>query len=183
MDASAKIVLAAMTILIGIILTGVIATQNYAKVSKTAVINETINIASARNSTGSINESVRFYPVHFIESASGWRYDDEYSDDSGCSADDLTTKITATNLSGTALTDPTDLVRVTSGYVTFKNNVKLNGTGTSNITYFSYLYCPEDYLTQRWSRSVINMVVGFMALLILIIGVYYFYDIFKEVSG
>lgn len=141
---------------------------------------ETFDLSSlgVKLSNYTINSSVRVYPTHFIEAASGWRYDDETSADTGCSADDLTSSITAVNGTSVALADPTDYVRNTAGYITFVNTLKVNGTG--NTTTITMPYCANGYMTSSWMRSVLNLNPGLYAIAILIAVVMVVYLLFGK---
>jgi hypothetical protein len=167
-----KLLLAFVTLIVGLVLVAQVATVGYAITSYTATT-QTSSMASARLADGSINESVYFYPTHFIEAASGWR-----ADTAGCSSTDISTSVRITNSSGSAFVDGVDTIINTAGSYTLVNTAKVNGT-SNNVTLVSLNYCPDGYIS-GWGGTVLNLVPGFFALALLVFSVGMFYSLARD---
>jgi hypothetical protein len=167
-----KLMLAFVTLIIGLVLVGQVAISTSSLTAYTANT-QTSSFASARIAGGAINESVYFYPTHFIEAASGWR-----ADTSGCSSEDISTSVSITNSSGGAFVDGVDVIINTAGSYTLLNTDKVNGT-TNNVTLVSLQYCPDGYIS-GWSGTVLALVPGFFALALLIFSVGMFYSLARD---
>lgn len=103
--------------------------------------------------------------------------------------DESTCAITSINLKNqtggdqvatTAYTWVTDGNQAT-GSLTLKNVATLNST-TSNSTTITYQTCPDDYLTQSWSRDTLLLVVGLFAVALLVFSVGMFYSLAKDLG-
>jgi hypothetical protein len=158
----------AVVLLMGVILIQIIADNSYPKTVRTAIASETINIAPARLAGNAINASYYFHLSKGCPYATAWRQDAGTE----CQIDYNWVR----NSSGALLTDPTDVVKISnggicagyqSGDIRFANSALMNATVT-NTTTVSYSYCADDYMTQSWSRTILNMVPGFFALGILL---------------
>ena len=126
-----------------------IANQTTSMTSKNNIVNETINIASARVVT-LVNESKSSFTV--ANEPDGWRI-------TGCPL----TSFSALGWNGSTLVLDTDYnVTLSTGVITFKNTNLLNAT-TNNNTYVTYTYCPESYTTGA-TASVVNLVLIMAAL-------------------
>jgi hypothetical protein len=174
------IISVAIVALMGAILVQIIADNAYPKTVRTAIASETINIAPARLAGNAINASYYFHLAKGCPYATAWREDAG----SECQIDYNWVK----NSSGAALTDPDDVVKVSngavctdypSGDVHFVNSALMNSTIT-NTTTISYSYCADDYMTQSWSRTILNMVPGFFILGILLAVAFVIYYVLKK---
>lgn len=166
LDNTSKILLAFITLLLGIILIGSISTETLDKVS-TEVKTETVNLAPARLSGGALNTT---YPFT-LDTHPSWR-----ADSSEC----IPTTIGYKNQTGDAMTVTTNYVFTSStGLLTVTNLPALNDTG-SNTTTASYAYCPDDYLNLSWGRTLLNLISGFFAIALLLISVGLFYSVAKD---
>jgi len=173
MNVTSKLVLAFVTLLLGAVLIGVIATNGLAVTDRTGVSSESHiilpTILTGRNSTD-INDSI----VYTITNApTGWKLSDN------CPI----TSFSLTNSTGTALTETTDyVVDLDAGTWVFVNSAGLNDTidVATNETLAGYQYCPDDYMNLTWGRTVINLVSGFFALALLGASLGLFYDVAKD---
>jgi len=166
-----KLILAFVTLILGVVLVGVIATQGLLVTDKIGVAAESHVIASGidvgRNKS-IINSSI----VYTLTNApTGWKVND-------CPI----TAFVITNSSGDELTITTDyLLTASAGTFTFVDNDALNNTiGWDNVTLATYDYCGDDYMNLGWGRTGINLVSGFFALSILLISIGLFYSVAKD---
>lgn len=66
---------------------------------------------------------------------------------------------------------------------TSPNDVFNNSVGyadTTNVSAYTYSYCPDEYLTQGWTRSTLNLVVGFFAIALMLMAIAMFYTVLKN---
>lgn len=140
-----------------------LAVQVDLKTTTASVVNETISIASARNSSGQLNTSKVFYPTYY---ATGWQKTDG---DSSCLPGN--NGFVLLNSTGATMTNGTNYAVASDGSFTLLSVAPLNGTATSNTTYVSYNYCPSDYVNSSWGRTLLNLVIGMLCIAILIVGV------------
>ena len=167
MSSTSKLVLAFVTLILGVVFAAQVATIGQGVTTTTAVTNETIDISDARISDSNINESVQFTLAH---ANTGWK-----TEPSEC---EITSPTLYINTS-TVGTENTDYNITVDGIVTFKNTTSMINSGTNN-TLISYSYCPDDYMNLSWGRTGINLVPGFFALALLLISVGLFYSIARE---
>lgn len=167
-------------LILGIALLTSIASQEQAVVSKSLASNESIDFKSCRNEELDINDTTCNKTL--ANAPTGWQLND--ADDS-CPLTDFTLR----NCSGDTLTITTDyLVTLATGVVELKNTSgTICGAPNStadipglNFTTATYAYCPSDYLTQSWSRTMMDTVVGFFALALMVIAVGIFYAIARK---
>jgi len=160
-----KLVLAFVTLLLGVVLITSIATQGLAVTDKKVISNEVE--AFTPTAEGGINTT----EVHTVTNApTGWKVDDcpLTSVTIGNASDDftLTTDYTLTASAGTFL---------------LLNTAVVNGSiGADNNTYVDYTYCGDDYMNIGWGRTMINLVAGFFALAILGAAIGLFYSVGKD---
>jgi hypothetical protein len=166
-----KLLLAFVTLTVGLVLIGQIASTGNTVTSKTSS-SESIDISSARLAGGAINTSTRFYPAVATQATSGWR-----ADTSGCGADTVIVG-SYTNASGSALTPTTDYVTNSAGYFTLVNSTTVFYSTNTTVAVLSY--CPDGYLSQSWQRSILNLVPGFFAIALLVFAVGMFYSLAKD---
>jgi len=147
-------------IIVGIAFLTSISDQTTHNTQKTIVTDEQVLLsAETACPSGAINTSY----VHTLTNApTGWK-----TEDSDC----YITGLVVTNSSGSAFTVTTDYVLDSdAGTLTFKNTALVNqscATG-DNITLVDYQYCGDNYLSESWGRSILNVNVGLFALAILI---------------
>lgn len=159
-----KIVIGFFMIILGLALILAVADGSALVTDKTNVVNEAIDISTARIADGAINESTVFTVTNY---PSGWQADD-------CA---LTSFVYGNVSTDYALT--TDYISsLSAGTFTLKNSSAVfYGT---NDTLVDYTYCPNAYLNIAWGRSVLNLVAGFFALAILGLGLGLFYSVAKD---
>lgn len=167
MGVAQKLILAFVTLILGAVLVGVIATNSLAVTQKT-VQTETVNIAAAVLDGGTINESTTFT----LNTIPAWRVDQ---------TDCYPTSIVYKNQSGQTLTADTDYVFTSPSTLTLKDTLALNSTlGANNVTTAEYAYCQDGYLAQGWSRTITNLIAGFFALALLGASLGLFYSLAKD---
>lgn len=168
-NATAKLILAFVTLLVGVVLIGSIASESNAKTDKTFIAAENISIASAiYGDPTNISEDIEFTITNY---PSGWKVDD-------CPI----TGFAMENSTGTALTETTDYVfTTTTGIFTLVNSstaaTAFEGDNVSTIT---YTYCADDYLNLSWGRTLVKTVSGFFALALVLVSVGLFYSVAKD---
>jgi len=169
LSSTSKLVLAFVTLIIGVVLAAQVATVGVGVTQKLGQTDDQIssNVAGAWDGTN-INES---YVYTVTNNPTSWKVTD-------CPL----TNVVLTNSSGTEYTDTTDYVFTASaGTFTLKNTATVNATLTSdNLTYVDYTYCGDDYMNLTWGRTGINLVPGFFALALLLISVGLFYSVARE---
>jgi len=160
-----KLVLAFVTLLIGIVLVGVIATQGLVVTDKLVITDEAQDIASAREGGNTINSSIEFT---ITNPPTSWK-----------STDCPLTSITLGNDS-TDFTVTTDYVITDStGVFSLVNSTAWIGSA-SNTSNIDYTYCGDDYMNLSWGRTLINLIAGFFAIAILMVSLGLFYSIAKD---
>lgn len=156
-----------VALIIGVSLVGVIASEGNDMTNLVIVSGETIDYTTAVQVNGTINSSVEF-TIDSGNIPDGWRVIDcpISSFDLYNDSDSLTNAVDYTFTAST-------------GVITFSDTANVNGTAT-NTTTATYAYCNEDYLTQGWNRTIIDLVPGFFALALMGIGVGLFYSVMKN---
>lgn len=168
-----KLIAAIVMILIAVSLVTVLADQSNLVTKKTTQT-ETVNIAAAKLAAGAINET---YGFTLNTGSANWRND--YGD---CIAQVLVVK----NASGSVFADPanyTYVYNLASKQLKFKNAAPLNATSASNVTVVSYDYCPDGYMAQSFGRMALEIAVGLFALAIFLIGVWFMYEVFRDLNA
>lgn len=132
--------------------------------AKTSLADEAIDISSARIENGSVNEATEFTVTNYPTS---WKVED-------CPL----TSVTYGN-STTDYTLTTDyLITLSTGVLTLVNtSTVIDGT---NSTFIDYVYCSDDYMNAGWARSILNLVPGFWAIALMLIGIGIFFAIAKS---
>ena len=169
-NVTSKLVLGFVTLLLGAVLIGVIATNGLVVTDKTTIADEYFNMADAYDA-GNINTSFVFTVE---QSPAGWKVLD-------CPLTSVTVS-NGTGATGTALTLTTDYTFTAStGDFLFLNTEAVNQTFLSdNSTYVDYTYCGDDYMNLSWGRTVINLVSGFFALALLGASLGLFFSVAKD---
>lgn len=154
-----------VAIIIGVSLLGVIATEGNKITNINNVSGETVDYSSAREAgTGAID------PNNFTiaNPPTTWRIGQ-------CPI----TSFVLYNSSG-SLTNVVDYTfTASSGVIVFNNTDNVNGSA-SNTTSTTYEYCSSSYMTQDWSRTIIDLVPGFFALGLLGVGVGLFFAVGRK---
>ena len=172
MDASTKMIVAFVTLILGIALISAIATQSLASTTPTSVSNEQINVSSAIVNASYVNTSVDFDLAHAYVGTNAYK-----ATDFGSACYIIPTVTNSTNASNVYV-DPTDILRYTDGTFSLKNTSRVLSGGT--ILNATYTYCGNDYISQSWGRDVLNLVGGFFAIALMLVGVGLFYSISKD---
>lgn len=178
MESVTKLIMAFITLIIGIMFLTQVSIQGSAVTSTIKVINETFSIASARNNTdGTLysNSSPTLFPGHY---ATNWRT--SYTE---CLPGSSGNGFEVRNQSENVLTGGgTDYTVNSDGSFTFINNARTNSTTgiNANKTHLYYSYCGDDYLTQGWQRNTINIIPGFLAIALLLVSVGLFYSVYLD---
>lgn len=173
LSAIQKLILAFVTLILGAVLIGTIATNSLDVTAKTNIDDETHDLTSCVASHSSqgwvINESDADCNVTVTNYPTSWKVQD-------CPL----TSVVVKNGTKTPLTVDTDYVVFdSSGVVKLKNTTATRNL-TGNDTFLYYTYCGDDYLNSGFGRSTLNMVAGFFAIALLGVSLLLFYSLAKE---
>ena len=167
MDSTSKLLLAFVTLILGAVLIGTIATNTQAISTLIDVTNEEIDITTARiyGSANNINVSVSTFTID--NPPTSWKVED-------CPIvfGDYGNSTTVWTLD----TDYTVGASAGTIHVLYLHNI----LSSSNLTYSDYEYCGDDYLNLGWGRTLVNLIGGFFALALLGISAGLFYSIAKD---
>jgi len=167
-----KLLLAFITLIIGLVLVGSIAVSSNGLTTMTSVTDEEGTMTAAGGPPQwdgtSINES---YEYTITNAPTSWKV-----------LDCPITNFAITNSSGTAWTVTTDYVFTasTGTYTLVDTDVTNQTSQTDNQTLVSYSYCGDDFLNSTWQRSIMNLIPGFFALALLIFSVGMFFSVAKD---
>lgn len=164
-----KLVLAFVTLILGVVLIGTIASNALTVTDKTVIIDENFDYTSKMVS-GTVNVSANNGTV--TNAPTGWKNQD-------CPL----TNVIITNGSGTStFTLNTDYqLDAATGTIAILNTTKTSGTGNvGNTSLIDYTYCRDDYMNLTWGRTLINLVAGFFAIAILLVSLGLFYSVSKD---
>jgi len=167
-----KLILAFVTLILGVVLIGVIATNALVVTAKTNVANETLDISSGRLADAilSINAT---YPFRITNYPTGWK-----------TADCPITNFVFRNQTQATTTVATDYAFFpANGTLMLVNSSIYHDDGAIqplNVTTMSYTYCGDDYMNLGWGRTVTNLVGGFFAIALLLTAVGLFYSIARD---
>jgi hypothetical protein len=163
-----KLLLAFITLIIGLVLVGSVATSTGGLTSYNSITGETQALktnGTDLNTTGMTGATytIANYPT-------SWKVDQ-------CPITSFTIK----NSSGSALVADTDYTFTASSgqFVLLRTDLTKATLYPSNVSYQSYAYCPDDYVLS-WGGTVLNLVPGFFALAILIFSVGMFYSLARD---
>jgi hypothetical protein len=171
METASKLILAFVTIIVGLMLLGQIATSTngITSESQAALESHALTVAADSVSINTTAVNTVTYPP------TGWE-----------TTDCPLTSFSITNASGTALTLTTDYtVTLSQGTYILKNTtntVKLLSSPGNN-SYANYKYCGDNYMNSQWGRGVLTLVPGFFAIALMIVGVALFYSVYQDFSG
>ena len=162
-----KLILAFVTLLLGVVFVGVVATQGLVVTDKDVVSNEAQTYTLNTTGTG-INVS----ETHTVTNApTGWK-----------TTDCPLTSVSIKNVSGgDALTEDTDYTLTDSaGTWVFIDTDATDAMNASSTAYVDYTYCGDDYLNLGWGRTMINLVGGFFAIAVLLVSIGLFFSVAKD---
>ncbi len=168
--ATQKLVMAFVTLIIGISLLGVIATTGNEVTSQDVVLNESLDLVQFRGVAATYNDSI--YPnvtasLTNAYATTDWQYDD-------CAI--AITLFALDNAS--ALTAGTDYNVTSNGVIALYNSSGLYDT--SNTSLITYTMCQDDYITLSWGRTILDIVPGFFSLALLMVSLALFYSVAKD---
>lgn len=166
-----KLVLAFVTLILGVVLIGSVATQSLAVTDKKNAVAETYDLTTRGcyqgewvngTSDADCNITVTYAPT-------SWKQQD-------CPL----TSVAAKNSTGTVLTLNTDYKLFdTIGIVQMLNTTATKNTSLGSVL-LDYTYCRDDYMNSSFGRTGINLVSGMFGLALLLTAVGLFYSIVKE---
>jgi len=171
LDTMKKLIIGFITLIVGIMLVGTLATQGNLVNDKLVIADEVVSVASAKLASDNLNVSVDLGPV--TNYPTSWKVQD-------CPL----TSIVVSNASGTALTVTTDYtLSTTTGVLNILNTTAtVDGFAGSNSSLVDYTYCGDDYLNLAWGRTGIDTAVGFFALGLFLISIGLFYSVYKDLN-
>ena len=154
-----------LALIIGVSLIGVVASTGNVITNTINISGENISYAAARETaTGAVDTTaivIANYPTT-------WRI-------TGCPIIGL-----VLHNSSSSLTNVVDYVFTAStGSIAFNNTDNVNGSA-SNTTTATYVYCNNEYLTQGWNRTIIDLVPGFFAIALMGISIGLFYGVMRQ---
>jgi hypothetical protein len=167
-----KLLLAFVTLIVGLVLVTQIAVSSNTVTTTTGVASETHTVAStyaAGRNTTNINPAITYT---LTNAPSGWK-----------TYDCPITNFVLRNSSGSTFTVTTDYVfnTVTGTYTLVDSAHALASLPVANNnTYATYSYCGDNYLNLDWGRSVLALTPGFFALALLIFSVGMFYSLARD---
>jgi len=165
-----KLIMAFVTLIIGISLLGVIATTGLGVTDQTVTGNETLDLVQFKNlaNTSQINTTATATLTNGY-ATTDWQYDD-------CS---IAVTLLALN-NGTAATVTTDYIVGGNGEINLTNADFWWTESASNTTYITYTYCQDEYMTLSWGRTLLGIVPGFFAIALLMVSLALFYSVARE---
>jgi len=164
-----------VTLILGAVLIGVVATGALNNTQKTVIFDESHDMTTCFASNGTVDqvqEGDALCELTVTNYPSGWKITD-------CPL----TSVTVTN--GTAV----DLWTLDNDYTLTASNgsiLLLNTSATQhlneevNTSEISYTYCQDTYMNLSWGRTTLNLVAGFFALALLLVALGLFYKVAKE---
>lgn len=154
-----KLVILAVAIMIGVMFIVQMSTSTNV-MTKPQAYSEEINISSAFIDDNNINTTKKFYVTE------AYVGDKEYKATYGSECDIVPT---VKNDAEETYVDPTDVVRLVDGGLTFKNTTKVLEGG--DVLTLTYTYCAEGYSKDASGRTTATLIIvlSSLALLILVI--------------
>ena len=178
-EANVKLLLLAfLTLIIGVVLIGTVATSTQEKTTMAYSLNESLDISSARML--SPVPDLMYNVTGLLSVAHGYAEGDWQRDDRDC---DISI-YSITNSSSELGTD--EYNTTIYGVITLINSTTNAAIGWgfgddyTNISQVSYKYCSDDYIAVAWQRTILNIVPGFFGMALLLISVGLFYSIAKR---
>jgi hypothetical protein len=133
--------------------------------NRVTVVNEGLDISSARIAGGGINESKELSIANLPTS---WKLSV-----SECLPGATGNGFVLKNQSATTMAATTDYIVYSRGNLTLKNVLNLNRS-SHNITNLSYYYCSENYVPGSNNQSVLGLVILFFSIAIVVTVIVYF---------
>lgn len=161
-----KIVLGFFMIILGLALIAAVANGSALVTTKLNIVDEAIDISTARNDSGGINITASNFTI--ANAPSGWKVDE-------CPI----TSVTYGNASDDYLVTTDYIFYASSGILQVQIEAEAD-INNVNATFIDYTYCQDDYLNIAWGRTVLSLVAGFFALAILGLGLGLFYSVAKD---
>jgi hypothetical protein len=167
-EGTQKFIMAFVTLLLGIAFLVTIAGNTNAVSELSGVSAESITL----NKTAGELDAGTIYALANQPTVSLWK-----SQESACDISNFV----LSNTSGTAFTVTTDYVINTDNgtFYLVETDATENGTA-DDLASAAYNYCGDDYLTQGWSRSIIDLIAGFFALALMGVSLGLFYSLAKD---
>jgi len=167
-----------VSIIIGVVLIGTVATSTQERTTLLYVNNETLDISGARAT--SVVPDLMYNVTGLLSVSNAYASGAWQTGESDC---DMTI-YSLTNSSTGLGTDEYNMT--TDGRIALINstiNAAIGwgfGDDVTNSSQISYSYCDDDYIASGWTRTVLNTVPGFFGLALLLVGVGLFYLIAKR---
>ena len=167
-----KLMMAFVTLIIGIVLLGVVSIESADVTSKDIAQNETVDLVNYKNlaNVSQINTTY-VIPLDNAYATTDWQ-----SDDGGC---DFVVNLFAL-ANATPVVDGTDYNITSDGGLSLFDSAMWHTETMSNSTYITYTYCEDEYMTLSWGRSVMVLIPGFFAIALLMVSLALFYSIARE---
>lgn len=171
LDTTGKLIGAFVTLLIGIMFLTNVSSETLDKTALKGADNETVDITLAR---ARLNNSIltNFSDV-LLHAPAGWE-----TDDSDCNV--LQNVVYKTNNGTTLVLNTHYNLTTNKGRVALLNDSFWQISTQSNNTVITYLYCGQNYLSENWSRTVLNTAPGLFGLALLLVSVGLFWSIGKD---
>lgn len=163
---TSKLILAFVTLLIGVVLIGQVASQGNERTNKAGYEDNGILVNAANNGTG-INAS---YVLSLTEIGD-------------TNVDCPITEFVLTNSTGHTLTLTTHYVPDLDAGTFTLTNASFNFVTANNVTNATYTYCPTGYMTQAWGRTAVDLAPGFFAIALLLTSISLFYSVYQDFKG
>lgn len=166
---TSKLILAFVTLLIGIVLIGSVASEGNSRTELKSIVNDSIDIGSAMEGVNMVNESVVFTVGTLGDT----------------NANCPMTSISASNGSGTqVLTTANYNFTESAGQFTLVNTTALYSyLNQTNTTEWNYTYCPTGYMNLAWGRTAVDIVPGFFAIALLLTSIALFFSVYQDIKG
>jgi hypothetical protein len=163
----------AVILILALALITSMAEETQKRTTQTAVASESIDIAPARLTSGSINTTYPIWLNHNTTADKTWK-----AEQSDCNIN-----VDRYGNSTLALTVTTDYAVNSAGRLLLVNTSNVAGSAGSgsNTTWtIAYKYCADDYLATSWGRTLLNLTPGLIAIAILVIAILASYSLLKR---
>lgn len=163
------LIAAFVMIVIGASLIAIIAQQEQGVTKLKSASLESVDITSLRYAYNQMNATKNINVAKYYNTSYPWK-----NQDSDCNME-----VSRFGNATTAFTKTTDYVLGTSGTLTVLNTT-VTVESVPNATTITYTYCGDDYMSESWSRTILDLVPGFFALAIMGVGVALFFGVLKK---
>lgn len=176
METTNKLIMAFVTLIIGVVLLNVMASQTLVVTDSTAsssyVTGPTIVRWGPDNNVNTTNATA----LAALSTTTGV----DRNTAVGCGGWD-TSRIYVYNGSGTDLNgNYTVTCTGNDAWITYGNTTYMVNSQIGNTSRVYYNYYPMSYLEQGWTRTILNMIPGFFALALLAVALALFYSVAKD---